>query len=79
MALTNEYKMQDLRHKRNRLLTESDWTQANDSPLSDSKKAEWKTYRQSLRDMTKTINVATIKSDGPQIDITSVTFPEKPS
>jgi hypothetical protein len=79
MALTDEYKMQDLRYERNRRLTESDWTQASDSPLSDSKKAEWKTYRQSLRDMTKTIDVATIKQDGPHIDISSVTFPTKPS
>ena len=29
---------------RNTKLAESDWTQAADSPLSDSKKAEWKTY-----------------------------------
>ena len=79
MALTDEYKMQDLRYERNRRLTDSDWTQASDSPLSDSKKAEWKTYRQSLRDMTKTIDVATIKQDGPHIDISSVTFPTKPS
>ena len=34
---------------RNIKLTESDWTQGEDSPLSDSKKAEWKTYRQALR------------------------------
>ena len=79
MALTDEYKMQDLRYERNRRLTDSDWTQASDSPLSDSKKAEWKTYRQSLRDMTKTIDVATIKQDGPHIDMSSVTFPTKPS
>ncbi len=79
MALTDEYKMQDLRYERNKRLTESDWTQASDSPLSDSKKAEWKTYRQSLRDMTKTIDVATIKQDGPHIDMSSVTFPTKPS
>ena len=79
MAFTDEYKMQDLRYERNKRLTESDWTQASDSPLSDSKKAEWKTYRQSLRDMTKTIDVATIKQDGPHIDMSSVTFPTKPS
>ena len=40
-----------LREKRNRLLTDSDWTQFADSPLSDDKKAEWKTYRQALRDL----------------------------
>ena len=28
-----------------------DWTQVADSPLTDSKKAEWVTYRQALRDV----------------------------
>ena len=36
---------------RNARLADTDWTQANDSPLSDSKKTEWQTYRQQLRDM----------------------------
>tara|TARA_R110002126_G_C10439656_1_gene498834 strand:- start:601 stop:969 length:369 start_codon:yes stop_codon:yes gene_type:complete len=40
-----------LRLKRDALLTESDWTQVNDSPLTDAKKAEWATYRQALRDL----------------------------
>jgi len=39
------------RQHRNFLLATTDWTQANDSPLNDTKKAEWRTYRQSLRDM----------------------------
>ena len=38
-----------LRMERNALLTSSDWTQGADSPLDD--KAEWATYRQSLRDL----------------------------
>ena len=42
-----------LREKRNRLLQDSDWTQYADSPLSDKQKAEWKTYRQALRDLPK--------------------------
>ena len=63
----NEYKIVDgeavirtdntleiLRNKRNELLRQSDWTQVNDSPLSDSKKQEWATYRQSLRDLPST-------------------------
>ena len=37
--------------ERNKLLSESDWTQLPDSPLSTEKKAEWATYRQALRDM----------------------------
>ena len=36
---------------RNSLLAQSDWTQFADSPLSDTKKAEWATYRQALRDL----------------------------
>ena len=43
-----------IRNKRNELLKESDWTQVNDCPLSDSKKQEWATYRQELRDLPST-------------------------
>jgi hypothetical protein len=39
------------RQYRNILLSECDWTQAADSPLTDAKKAEWATYRQQLRDL----------------------------
>jgi len=39
------------RSQRNAFLADSDWTQyAEDNPLSDEKKAEWATYRQTLRD-----------------------------
>ena len=69
-----------LRKTRNNLLRESDWTQAVDSPLSDSKKSEWKTYRQSLRDITKTANPKILKDTPPiRLDMSSVTFPTKPS
>ena len=40
-----------LRAKRNTLLTESDWTQYNDSPLTDEVKAEWSVHREALRDL----------------------------
>lgn len=40
-----------LRSARTRELSNTDWTQVPDSPLSDSKKAEWATYRQALRDL----------------------------
>ena len=40
-----------IRDKRIKELQLSDWTQGADSPLSDSKKAEWVTYRQTLRDL----------------------------
>jgi len=40
-----------LRNNRSLLLSMSDWTQSADSPLTDAKKQEWSTYRQSLRDL----------------------------
>ncbi|ADP00155.1 predicted protein [Cyanophage NATL2A-133] len=39
------------RSSRDNYLLKSDWTQTADSPLSDSKKAEWKAYRTKLRDL----------------------------
>ena len=42
---------QEVIDKRNRKLKDSDWTQMSDSSLTDSKKAEWATYRQQLRDI----------------------------
>ena len=44
------------RETRNQLLTESDWTQFNDSPLTDEAKALWVTYRTALRDITSHAN-----------------------
>lgn len=41
-----------VRRQRNEFLSECDWTQLPDSPLSEIKKQEWTTYRQSLRDIT---------------------------
>jgi hypothetical protein len=43
--------MARLRAERNTLLTETDWTQYNDSPMADEVKAEWTVYRESLRDL----------------------------
>ena len=59
-----------LRLKRDALLTESDWTQVNDSPLSDIKKAEWATYRQELRDLPSSHQSTTNFDD--------VVFPTQP-
>ena len=69
-----------LRNKRNQLLVESDWTVMPDSPISESKKSEWKTYRQSLRDLPKGANPKLSETmRGFELDSSSVTFPEKPS
>jgi hypothetical protein len=40
-----------MRSLRDYKLAKSDWTQFNDSPLSDSDKADWVAYRQALRDV----------------------------
>jgi hypothetical protein len=45
---TPDQKWEFLRTHRNRLLTQSDWTQLPDAPLD---KAAWATYRQELRDL----------------------------
>ena len=45
----------ELRNKRDFLLSQSDWTQGNDSPLTLQQKEEWKIYRQSLRDVPSNI------------------------
>ena len=46
----------EMRKKRNLLLLNSDWSQLPDSPLSDSDKALWVTYRQDLRDVSSQEN-----------------------
>lgn len=45
----------EIREVRNQLLLESDWTILVDSPVSSSID-DWKTYRQSLRDITSQSN-----------------------
>ena len=42
----------DAKRRRALLLSASDWTVGNDSPLTTAKQIEWKTYRQALRDIT---------------------------
>lgn len=47
-----DQKWELVRTKRGELLASSDWTQLGDSPLGTAKKAEWKSYRQALREIT---------------------------
>jgi len=61
---------EDTRYTRNLLLAESDWTQANDSPLSDADKETWATYRTSLRNLTNHDNWPHLRADD---------WPTKPS
>jgi len=55
-----------LREERNKLLQESDWTQNSDIP--EETRNAWTTYRQELRDITKTY-----------YNIGEVIWPNKPS
>ena len=62
---TENQELRELRGERNAKLAETDWTQNRDVTLSND--ADWKTYRQSLRDIT---------DDATSLD--DVTWPEKP-
>jgi len=70
VTITAEMVAMGVRNLRLYLLTQSDWTQANDSPLSSAKKTEWGVYRQKLRDMPATHASAT--------DLTAITPPTPP-
>ena len=58
----------DIRLMRDIELKKCDWRVMPDSPLSDSKVAEWKTFRQALRDIPTQAGFPT-----------NVTWPTKPS
>jgi hypothetical protein len=45
-----------LRHFRDSRLNVCDWTQANDTQLSEAEVVAWKTYRQELRDLPATVS-----------------------
>ena len=62
------------RWERDRLLTISDWTQANDTNLSSAKVTAWKTYRQELRDLPAT----TTPDFDENGNLTGVDWPVKP-
>jgi len=59
-------RIENLRQERNFLLRETDWMANSDLTISD----DWKTYRQSLRDITNGITAVE--------DIDAVVFPTKP-
>ena len=51
---------------RNELLAASDWTQGNDSPLTDEAKTSWASYRSSLRSLPEHENWPSLEdSDWP--------------
>ena len=70
-AIVLAHKWKVVRKQRDDLLIASDWTQGADSVLNSTKKAEWQTYRQSLRDITSGISSVT--------DVENITWPNPPS
>ena len=66
--LTPDEYWTEIRGERDALLAASDYRVLPDSPLSDSKLAEWKTYRQALRDLPANTS-----------DPSDPTYPTKPS
>ena len=67
--LANEWKL--IRLERDRLLTNSDWTQGADSPLASGKKTEWATYRTKLRTLPE--------DQKDKTTYASITWPSEPS
>lgn len=66
-----------LREERNILLAQTDWTQLGDVSSNLTLSSAWKAYRQALRDLPASTNPK-LDSDG-YLDMTSVTWPTKPS
>lgn len=57
LFVSEQHFLQELRNRRNLLLTQTDWTQVADCQLSDTKKQEFLTYRQELRDFPELIKL----------------------
>jgi hypothetical protein len=64
-----------LRIKRHTELSHSDWTRLDDNGLTEAKKEEWKTYRQTLRDLPSTADPK-LDENGKLINVTWPTEPE---
>ena len=60
--------LDDLRRRRDQLLTASDWTQMPDTPLVDAARLAWRAYRQQLRDLP-----------GATLDLTAIEWPLPPA
>tara|TARA_R100001082_G_scaffold21963_1_gene10561 strand:+ start:335 stop:748 length:414 start_codon:yes stop_codon:yes gene_type:complete len=72
-ALEDAEPMRLLRLERNKRLIQTDWMASSDLTLASN----WKTYRQQLRDLPSSASPK-LSSDG-SLDMSSVTFPTKPS
>lgn len=68
-ALSSQDALKILRIKRDRLLRESDWTQLQDAPISQTSQEAWRTYRQALRDLPAELG---------EKKLSEVKWPERP-
>ena len=66
-----------VREIRDRLLAESDWTQSRDVVLLND--TTWKQYRQDLRDLPASASFTPKLNSNGDLDMSSVTWPLKPS
>ena len=55
-AAKDEEQAKNVRTQRTEKLRDCDWTQLDDTPMSNTQKAGWATYRQALRDVPKQAN-----------------------
>lgn len=60
-----------IRAMRDSFLSQSDWTQVSDSPLTEAQQTTWATYRQELRDLPATLSDIT--------DLDDVVWPIQPN
>jgi len=67
-----------LRQERKIKLKDSDWTQGGDSPLDASKKAEWATYRQTLRDIPLDTSITLENNIDEEWNLINVSWPTEP-
>ncbi len=75
--LKNAEPMRLLRVERNRLLAETDWVSTKSIDTGVGISTDWKTYRQSLRDLPST--QTPVLDNNSSVGISSVTWPTKPS
>ena len=75
--LNNSEPFKLLREERNKLISETDWTQLKDIDLDIIRERNWKNYRQALRDLPAKSNPK-LSEDGT-LDMSSVSWPDKPS
>ena len=77
--LTEDSKINHIRHLRDELLKSSDKYMLSDYPITEEKRQEWKDYRALLRDIPNTIKIEDIKIDLETDTVTGLTIPTPPS